>query len=226
MLLENRKIIVTGGPTREWIDPVRFISNASSGKMGIALADAAAAYTPNTVFVHGPVDASLLKEKTYRQVAVESTGELMDAVLAELEPDCILIMAAAPADYRPVERADKKIKKKQSELVVALTQNPDILKRVAEYRRQNQNLSGMYVVGFAAETDNAETYALQKLKEKNLDMICLNDIGKKGAGFAGDTNIITVFTALGYREDIPLRSKAEIAHRILSMIKEKLARVE
>ncbi|HDP79312.1 MAG TPA: phosphopantothenoylcysteine decarboxylase, partial [Spirochaetes bacterium] len=214
---------VTGGPTREWIDPVRYISNASSGKMGVALADAAMAVSERTVFIHGPVDPGLLAGRGYRAVSVETTEDLLRAVTEELEPDCVLIMAAAPADYRPAVKAEKKIKKQSDELVIELKKNPDILKHVAELRRQNASLGGMFVVGFAAETDNVEAHAQLKLKEKNLDMICLNDVGKEGAGFAGDTNIITMFSARGGCREISMRRKSEIADIIISSIEEELA---
>ena len=110
MSLKNKKIIVTGGPTREWIDPVRFISNASSGKMGIALADAAAPKAKETIFIHGPIDQSLLKHKSYKNISIETTEELLNAVMSAIGPETVLIMAAAPADYKPEEKSQTKIK--------------------------------------------------------------------------------------------------------------------
>jgi len=222
MLLEHKKIIVTGGPTREWIDPVRYISNASSGKMGIALADAAYAISEYTIFIHGPIDNSLLKGKEYRKIAVESTNEMLCAVIEELTGDTVLIMSAAPADYAPLKKSEHKIKKESEELQIDLKKNPDILKNVAKKRFENPDFKNIFVVGFAAETHNIEKYAVGKLKEKNLDMICLNDVGRSGAGFAGDTNIITLFTRDGRREDIPLLSKKECAIMILQRIEMEL----
>jgi phosphopantothenate---cysteine ligase (CTP) len=224
--LRDRKIIVTGGPTREWIDPVRYISNASSGKMGIALAEAAAARAGQTVFIHGPIDNSLLKNKNFKSLQIETTDDLLNAVLNELSPGCVLIMAAAPADYRPVEKSKNKIKKEDStdNLTLSLIKNPDILKAVAEKKMSNKSLSNIFIAGFAAETDNTESNALKKLAEKNLDMICLNDVTQKDAGFGTDTNLITIFIRSHKEKDhiakinLPLLSKKEVANRILDQI--------
>lgn len=222
MLLEHKKIIVTGGPTREWIDPVRYISNASSGKMGIALADAAYAISENTIFIHGPIDESLLKGKEYRKIAVESTDDMLSAVISELTGDTVLIMSAAPADYAPLKKSEHKIKKESEDLRIDLKKNPDILKNVAKKRLANPEFKNIFVAGFAAETRNIEEYAVGKLREKNLDMICLNDVGRAGAGFAGDTNIITLFISDGRREELPLLSKKECAIMILQRIEMEL----
>ncbi len=222
MFLKDRKIIVTGGPTREWIDPVRYISNASSGKMGIALADEADLVSKNVVFIHGPINDGLLNDREYRCVAVESTVDLLNAVVSELCAGSVLIMAAAPADYAPLEKSQEKMKKSSDELGLRLKKNPDILRHVAKLRLESNFLNDIFVVGFAAETHNIEDYARTKLKEKNLDMICLNDVGRPGAGFSGDTNIITIFTRHGEREDIPLSSKRDVAKRILKRVDAEL----
>ncbi|MCU0845332.1 MAG: phosphopantothenoylcysteine decarboxylase [Spirochaetes bacterium] len=223
MSLRDSKIIVTGGPTREWIDPVRYISNASSGKMGVALADAAHAMSGDTVFIHGPMDRSLLEGRPYRIVGVESTEELLGAVINELSGGAVLIMAAAPADYRPAERATLKIKKKSDALRIDLVRNPDILKTVASRKAADPSLAGLFVVGFAAETHDVEAYALSKLEEKDLDMICLNDVAKEGAGFSADTNIVVVFTRGGGRFDFPLMTKKDLAAGILEKVEIELA---
>lgn len=230
MSLKDRKIIVTGGPTREWIDPVRYISNASSGKMGIALADAAASRAKQTVFVHGPIDNNLLKNKKFNTLQIETTTDLLNAVVSELEPKCILIMAAAPADFQPAEKSQTKIKKEDGsdELILRLKKNPDILKTIAEKKSRESSLSSIFVVGFAAETDNTETNALKKLSSKKLDMICLNDVTQKDAGFGTDTNLITIFTKSNTNKDtvnkikLPLLSKSEAAERILDLIENEL----
>jgi len=224
MLLKNKKIIVTGGPTREWIDPVRYISNASSGKMGIAIADEAVKRGREAVFIHGPINTTLLENKTYRTVPVESTADLLEAVLKELTPDTVLIMAAAPADYAPVKKSETKIKKgaENDDLTLKLKKNPDILKHVAGKKEKDQSLKNIFVAGFAAETNNIEEYALKKLKEKNLDMICLNDVSRTGAGFAADTNIIIIFTRNGERIELPLLLKDEAAAKILDKIEDVL----
>ncbi|TAL33008.1 MAG: phosphopantothenoylcysteine decarboxylase [Spirochaetes bacterium] len=218
MSLKNRKVVVTGGPTREWIDPVRYISNASSGKMGIALADAAGPRCAETVFVHGPIERSLLEGRPYRTVAVETTGELLDAVMREIDGSAVLIMAAAPADYRPASKSPVKIKKDDEHLTIDLVKNPDILMAVVARRAAEPEMEGLYTAGFAAETHDAEAFAREKLAYKNLDMICLNDVGKPGAGFSVDTNIMTVFTRRGARVELALASKRDIAVRILDLI--------
>jgi phosphopantothenoylcysteine decarboxylase / phosphopantothenate---cysteine ligase len=217
MLLRDRKVVVTGGPTREWIDPVRYISNPSTGKMGAALADAAAPLARETVFIHGPVSPALVKEKPYRCVAVSTTVDLLEAVLGEMEDGAVLIMAAAPADYRPAERLPEKMKKRGDELILRLVKNPDILMEVAG-RRSNGAWRDVFVAGFAAETTDTESCAREKLIRKNLDMICLNDVSAAGAGFAGDTNIITIFTRVGSRIELPVQAKESAAARIIDCI--------
>ena len=217
MLLRESRIIVTGGPTREWFDPIRYISNASSGKMGIALADEAYKKSADTVFIHGPINEFYVKDRPYRCVPVESTADLLAAVLAELEEPCVLIMAAAPADYTPAEKSNEKIKKSDGDLVIKMKRTPDILKNVAEFRK-SKGLVDIFVAGFAAETVNTEEYAVGKLKNKSLDMICLNDVSKEGAGFNTDTNIMTIFTADGEKIELSMQSKNLIAERILRQI--------
>ncbi len=216
MSFVERKAVITAGPTREWIDPVRFISNPSSGKMGAALADSAFPDFRETVLIHGPVDGSIVSGRPYRTVSVETTEEMLEAVKSELEPGCVLIMSAAPADYAPLKVESSKIKKGDETLTLTLKKTPDILKEVAAMRAEGL-FPGMITVGFAAETDNTEAYALGKLKDKDLDMICLNDVSKPGAGFGSDTNIITVFQRNGGRYEIPLASKVEAASEILRL---------
>lgn len=222
MLLTQSKIIVTGGPTREWFDPIRYISNASSGKMGVALADEAYKRSPDTVFIHGPVNEQYFMDRPYRCVPVESTEDMLKAVLDELVEPCVLIMAAAPADYTPAERSGEKIKKQEGDLVITMKRTPDILKTVSEYRK-SKGLVDIFVAGFAAETINTEEYALGKLRNKNLDMICLNDVSKEGAGFNTDTNIMTVFTRGGERLELTMQSKNRIAAEILGLIETELS---
>jgi len=220
MPLKGKKVIVTGGPTREWLDPVRFISNPSSGRMGIALADAAYERGAEVIFIHGPVDENLLKDKKYLAQKVESTSDMLRAVTSSLTMDSILLMAAAPADYTPVTVSETKIKKSEDKLVLRLKKTPDILKEVAKLRSAG-TFKGI-TAGFAAETHDIETYALGKLKDKNLDMICLNDVSREGAGFSAETNIITIFKRDGTRIDLPMMSKREAAERILDEIEKIL----
>lgn len=222
MPLKDRKVIVTGGPTVEALDPVRFISNRSTGKMGRALADEAAARAGETVFIHGPMHETLLADAGCRMIAVESTEEMLEAVKGELTPNTVLVMAAAPADYRPSDRSTTKIKKKNDEMTIRLVKNPDILKTVSSMRQSNFSLAGVFLVGFAAETNDIETYALGKLREKDLDMICVNDVGRPDAGFGTDTNIVTIFTRPGERIELPLLSKQDTASRILDCVEQGL----
>ncbi|MBN2039400.1 MAG: hypothetical protein JW864_05125 [Spirochaetes bacterium] len=222
MALKNKKIIVTGGPTREWLDPVRYISNASSGKMGIALADASFRRAKETIFIHGPVDRGLIADKPYKLISVETTEGLLSAVLSSLGPDSVLIMAAAPADYKPLEKSAVKIKKTDGNLVIRLTENPDILKTVAIAKENNSSLSDLFIAGFAAETDNTEHNALKKLRAKNLDMICLNDVTREGAGFSSDSNIITIFFRDRSKVELPIMSKADASEQILNCIEKEL----
>lgn len=221
MLLSERKIIVTGGPTREWIDPVRYISNESSGKMGAALAEAAAQICSRAVFIHGPIDPSLARGKKFSSAAVETTEDLLAAVLSELTDDSVLIMAAAPADYRPAFKNKDKIKKSGETLTIDLVKNPDILKIIAA-KKNSGEYKNLFTVGFAAETIDLENYAIGKLKSKDLDMICLNDVSRKDAGFRSDDNEITVFMRDGRRIPISLMSKSDAAKKILLMIEGEL----
>jgi phosphopantothenoylcysteine decarboxylase / phosphopantothenate---cysteine ligase len=223
MLLNERKVIVTGGPTREWIDPVRFISNPSTGKMGAAIAEASSPRARETVFIHGPVGNDLVAGKRYRCVPVDTTAEMLSAVVGELAEKCVLIMAAAPADYSPAHRSERKVKKSSGSITLELNKTPDILREVAAIRSAGR-IRNIFTVGFAAETDNIEEYALKKLSEKNLDMICLNDVSQKGAGFGTDTNIITIFIKDGSRIELPMITKLEVADRILDEIEKRLPR--
>lgn len=225
MPLKDRKVIVTGGPTREWLDPVRFISNPSSGRMGVAIAEEAVNRGAETVFIHGPISRELIDRAEYRCVGIQTTVELLDAVKKELTQNTVLIMAAAPADYTPVQKSDVKIKKTGDELTIHLKKNPDILKTIAAMKQANFSLKNIFMVGFAAETNDIEKYALGKLKEKDLDMICLNDVGQKDAGFSVDTNIITIFTRQGEKMELPLQSKQDVAARILDCVETGLTRM-
>jgi phosphopantothenoylcysteine decarboxylase/phosphopantothenate--cysteine ligase len=221
MSLKDRKLIVTGGPTREWLDPVRFISNPSTGKMGVAIADEGLKRCREVVFIHGPIDSALYEGKPYRSVAVDSTEEMLQAVLSELTDDSVLVMAAAPADYTAMERSKEKIKKEGEEILLALRKTPDILKRVAA-RRKEGGLDNLFVAGFAVETTNVEEYALKKLREKNLDMICLNDVSKEGAGFGTETNIIVIYSRKEEPVRLPILLKNDVAVKILDRIESQI----
>jgi len=221
ILLKNRKIVITGGPTREKIDPVRFISNYSTGKMGVAIADEAFKRAQEIVLIHGPVQKYIVSDKKYKSVSIETTGELLDAVLGELVDNAVLIMAAAPADYTPIKKSLEKIKKSKKEMALKLKRTPDILQNVSELKKSG-SYKGLFLVGFAAETDNAEANALSKLRDKKLDMICLNDLSKQGAGFGSDTNIVTIYSRNGEKKELQIMPKRDIAENLLDFIEEQL----
>lgn len=203
-------VLVTAGPTREFIDPVRYITNRSSGRMGYAIAKAALERGARVVLISGPVsiDAPSGADVVY----VESTSEMLTAVLQHFEACDIVIKAAAPADYAPKTRAEQKLKKtgqSGEERTLTLIPNTDIAAEVGKRKKKR------VLIGFAAETQALEKNAFEKLARKNLDMIVANDVTQKGAGFGYDTNIVTLITADGKMENTGLVSKAEIAHRIL-----------
>ena len=215
--LQGLKILVTAGATRERLDPVRFLTNDSSGKMGFALAEAArdrgAEVTLVKAATTAPVPAAI------RIIPVESARDLLAAMKKEAPKQDVIIQAAAVADYRPAAVSKTKIKKKAGEpMVLTLEENPDVAKAIGQIKKEKQTL-----VGFAAETDHVESHAEAKLKAKNLDMIVANDVTKPGAGFNTDTNIAVLITKDEKRE-LPLMSKRQLADVILDRITELRAR--
>ena len=209
--LEGLKVLVTAGATRERLDPVRFLTNDSSGKMGFAIAEAARDRGAEVTVVKASTSAPL--PWGIRTVEVESTEDLLEAMKAEAPKQDIIIQAAAPADYRPVNVSATKIKKQEGqELTLRLTETEDVARAVGLMKREGQTL-----VGFAAETDHLLEHAQGKLKKKNLDLIVANDVTKPGAGFGVDTNIAALITAEGVDER-PLQSKRALAEDILEKI--------
>ena len=209
--MRGLKVLVTAGPTREAVDPVRFLTNRSSGRMGYAIAEAAAARGAEVTLVTGPV--SIPVPAGVNAVPVQSTEDLLDRMLSLCPDQDIVIQAAAPADYRPEQAAPQKLKKQgDGRLTLRLVPTPDVAKAVGESKKPGQTL-----VGFAAETEQLTDNALKKLDSKNLDMIVANDVTKPGAGFDVDTNIAEFITRAG-REEMPLMSKRELADRILSRV--------
>lgn len=212
--LTGKKIMITAGPTRENIDPVRYISNYSTGKMGIALADAAAQRGAEVTLILGPVEIRP-SEAAVEVVNVTSADEMYRACQSAF-PQCdIAIMSAAVADYSVTNRSDRKIKREHGEIpVLELVKNPDIAASLG-----NEKKPGQLLVGFALETDHEQANALEKLKRKNLDMIVLNSLRDKGAGFGTETNKIAIYTAdSSVPVQYPLKSKKEVADDILSCI--------
>lgn len=210
-MLAGKKVLVTAGPTYEAIDPVRFIGNHSSGKMGYALAEELLALGAEVSLVSGPT--SLHVSSLIKRVDVVSAQEMLEAV-QKLAPDSdIIVMCAAVADYKPTEVATEKIKKDSSELQIRLVKTTDILANIGKQKKKGQIL-----VGFALETTNEETYAKQKLEKKNLDLVVLNSLRDAGAGFKGDTNKVTMIDRNQHKEEIKLKSKVEIAKDICRKI--------
>jgi phosphopantothenoylcysteine decarboxylase/phosphopantothenate--cysteine ligase len=191
--------------------------------MGIALADEAQVRGYDTVFIHGPMDEAILLGKKYRIVSVETTMDLLHAVMKEITPQAVLVMAAAPADYTPLRKAAKKIKKRDEELVLHLRKNPDILRKAASLKDEPGH-DELFLVGFAAETNDTERYALKKLREKNLDMICLNDVSRNDAGFGTSTNAVTIFMRGGEKVELPLLPKTVLAGKIWDKIEGEIKR--
>jgi phosphopantothenoylcysteine decarboxylase / phosphopantothenate---cysteine ligase len=210
--LSGERVLITAGGTREEIDPVRFISNHSSGRMGFALADAARSRGADVTVVAGSTSAE--PPRGVRVVRAVSAAEMREAVAREIEGATVFIAAAAVADYRPAERAANKIKKSGASLTLTLEPTPDILEEVARARRE-----GLLVVGFAAETENVVENARAKLERKNLDAVVANDLTQDGAGFDKDTNVVTLLARDRERpETLPLMSKLDAAHRVLDEV--------
>jgi phosphopantothenoylcysteine decarboxylase/phosphopantothenate--cysteine ligase len=201
--LAGERLLITAGPSREALDPVRYISNRSSGKMGYALARAALRRGAEVVLVSGPT--ALEPPAGVRTIPVITAAEMRDAVLKEFAGCTAVIMAAAVADYRPVVSADKKIKRGKGPIELRLEPNPDIIKDLG------QSKNGKMLVGFAAETEGLTINAAKKLREKNLDMIVANNVAEEGGGFDGDTNIATILDRTGAARSLPLMSKDELA---------------
>lgn len=210
--LNGKKALVTAGPTYEAIDPVRFIGNHSSGKMGWAIAEELRKRGADVTLVSGPV-ALQQKGNGIKQIAVTSAEEMYQAC-KKISYD-IAVMAAAVADYTPVEAADKKIKKNGEELTLTLKKTKDILAGLGKEKKEGQLL-----VGFALETDHEKQNALKKLQEKNADLIVLNSLKDKGAGFGHDTNKVTLFFKDGREKSVSLKSKTSLAEDIVDIITE------
>jgi phosphopantothenoylcysteine decarboxylase/phosphopantothenate--cysteine ligase len=211
--LEGKTVLITAGPTREPIDPVRYISNRSSGKMGYAIARAAAAQGARVILVSGPV--SLGEPHGVETVKVQTAEEMYNATHVHVSDADIFIAAAAVADYRPAVPFEQKIKKTEAEMSIALVRSPDILASVAALK------NGPFTVGFAAETNDVEKYALAKLKNKGLDMIIANRVGSD-CGFDVDENTVEVFWN-GGEHAFPTAAKTELASQIIELVADRYA---
>lgn len=211
----DKKIIITAGPTYEPIDPVRFVGNRSSGKMGYAIADALAREGADVVLISGPV-AIKPQEKNIQIIHVETAEEMYQACCSQFTPQIdIGIYAAAVADYTPKEPSLNKIKKKGEELILTLVKTKDVLLEMG-FRKQAHQI----LVGFALETESEELHALEKLRKKNLDFIVLNSLQDPGAGFAHNTNKITILDKYNKITKFELKEKAEVALDIIDYLKQ------
>jgi phosphopantothenoylcysteine decarboxylase/phosphopantothenate--cysteine ligase len=209
--LKGRKVLVTAGPTYEALDPVRFIGNHSSGKMGIAIAQEMKDRGAEVTLVLGPSPVTILPDVEI--IRVRSAGEMYEACLSRFKNMDIAVMSAAVADYTPVTVAPEKIKKNDNSFTVELTKTKDILRSLGEKKTGQQ-----VVVGFALETNNEKEYALKKLQSKNADLIVLNSLNDSGAGFGYDTNKITIFDKQGNEYPFETKSKKEVAKDIVNTI--------
>jgi phosphopantothenoylcysteine decarboxylase/phosphopantothenate--cysteine ligase len=216
--LADQKILVTAGPTYEAIDPVRFIGNHSSGKMGFAIADELAQLGADVILVAGP-SAQISKQRSIKRIDVTSAAEMLDACLQNFQNARACVMSAAVADYTPVTVAGQKIKKQDAGFSIDVKKTTDILSELGKQKK-----SGQILVGFALETNNEEKNAIDKLQKKNLDFIVLNSLNDEGAGFKKDTNKITIIDSKLQKTAYDLKSKDDVAHDICIKIIELIKR--
>lgn len=211
--LHGLRVLVTGGPTVEAIDPVRYLTNRSSGRMGFAIADAAAKRGAEVTLISGPTNLATPANVT--QIKVTSTADMYKEVMRRYRDQDVVIKAAAVSDYRPVAYDAQKIKKQAERLTLQLVRTPDILSELGKQK------NGQFLVGFAAETDAVEQHALDKLKRKNLDLIVANDVTTPGAGFDVDTNIVSLYNREGLVKKLPKMTKRDVANELLDTIKDQ-----
>lgn len=205
--LRGKTVLISAGPTREKIDPVRYLSNYSSGKMGYAIAEVAQHLGANVILISGPV--SMKPPVGVQIIRVESAEEMHEAVLQYFDEADIVIKSAAVSDYRPKKILQQKMKKQSQELVIELERTVDILAELGKRKK------AQFLIGFAAETNHVEEYAKQKLQSKNADMIVANNVMQEGAGFGTDTNIVTFYKANNEKKQFPKLTKHEVAYEIL-----------
>ena len=211
-LLKNKKVLITAGPTYENIDPVRFIGNYSTGKMGFALAEICALRGAKVTLIAGPVQLKT-KHKNINRIDVKSADEMFDATIENFIHADVAILCAAVADFKPKSSSDVKLKRGSENLIVELIPNKDIAKSLGEMKKPNQKL-----IGFALETNDEEQNALDKMKRKNLDFIVLNSLNDTNAGFGYDTNKITILHNSGVKKNFELKTKENVAKDIVNEI--------
>lgn len=210
--LKNIKVLITAGPTREKVDPVRYFTNHSSGKMGYAIAEEAAKLGATVTLITGPTSISLPDSVHATTVTVESAEEMYQQVMNYFPQADVVIKSAAVADYRPITTYEQKMKKSHDHLVIEMEKTKDILKELGRQKTKQ------ILVGFAAETNNLEEYAKKKVESKNLDLIVANNITTEGAGFGTDTNIVTIYDRKLNKSELPLMSKKEVARKLLEKV--------
>jgi phosphopantothenoylcysteine decarboxylase/phosphopantothenate--cysteine ligase len=211
--LRGRKVLITAGGTKERLDPVRFLSNDSSGKMGFAIAEAAKEMGAEVTLIYG--STTVKPPEGVELIAIESANDMLNAVMNKLPHMDIIIKAAAVADYRPEEVSKQKLKKSEERITVSFVKNIDILQTIGEQKTHQ------FVVGFAAETEALEEQAMSKLQRKNCDLIVANDVTQAGAGFGSDTNIIRIYDQGGLVEALPLMDKKAAAKQLLALVVER-----
>ncbi|WP_409341076.1 bifunctional phosphopantothenoylcysteine decarboxylase/phosphopantothenate--cysteine ligase CoaBC [Paenibacillus sp. MBLB4367] len=214
-LLAGKRVLVTAGGTIERIDPVRYLTNDSSGKMGYAIAEAAKRMGADVTLVSAKT--ALAVPDRVKAVPVVSAQDMLKAVISRLDETDIIIKSAAVADYRPAVQAQQKIKKNEETMTLTLVKNEDILQTVGA------NRTHQFVVGFAAETAPTEQVVMDKLQRKNCDLLVVNDVSQEGAGFGSDTNIVNVYDKNGLLEAMPILSKSEVAERLLRLVANRLS---
>lgn len=213
--LQGKHLLVTAGGTVERMDPVRYLTNDSSGKMGIAIAEVARDLGAEVTLIHGKMTIpppSGMKET----IAIESAAEMLDAIMERFSDMDIVVKAAAVADYRPMEQATQKLKKKDEEFTLHLVKNPDIVQTLGSIKTKQ------FIVAFAAETSDLDAHALDKVKRKNSDLLVANNVTLPGAGFGSDTNIVSFFDRNGLVEQLPLMDKKLVAQRLMHVIVDRL----
>ncbi len=213
-LFKGKTILITAGPTKEKIDPVRYFTNRSSGKMGYALAEEAIEMGAEVILVSGA--DSITPPEGVKLIKIESAEEMHQQVIEYFPEADIVIKSAAVADYRPKEVFAEKMKKKSGNLVIEFERTKDVLQELGQIKNHQ------FLVGFAAETENIDRNAREKLERKNADMIVANDVSAEGAGFGGDTNIVTIYHKDQSKKEMPLLSKRDTAKEILKEISLKL----
>jgi phosphopantothenoylcysteine decarboxylase/phosphopantothenate--cysteine ligase len=210
--LAGKRVLVTAGPTQELLDPVRYISNFSTGKMGMCLAEVSYLEGAEVILVAGPLQVTSTIQGI-RQILVQSAAEMEEACLKHMDSADVIFMAAAVADYRPMAPAKEKIKKSETTSTLLLEKTNDILATLCAAKNPQQT-----IVGFALETENEEANALKKMQKKKTDFIVLNSLNDAGAGFGLDTNQVTIYAAAGEKKVVPMKSKFEVAKEILDFV--------